>query len=68
MLFRNVSYTIVATLVIFYSSTYLSEISYLLLIAFVTNLVVLIDCYGVMQLQSCLLNYKELKTVNPELY
>jgi len=50
MLLRNASYTIVATLLIFYCSTYLSEIVYLLVIAAATNLVVLIDCFGVMQL------------------
>jgi hypothetical protein len=50
MLLRNVAYTLMATVVFFYGSTNLSEIVYLSVIVGVTNLVVLIDCFGVMQL------------------
>ena len=53
MLLRNVANTLVATAVIFYGSTNLSEIVYHSLIVGVTNLLVFIDCFGVMQLLNC---------------
>jgi Na+/H+-dicarboxylate symporter len=47
MLLRNAVYTLIATAVMYYGSTNLPEYLYFFLILLVTNLLVLIDCFGV---------------------
>lgn len=68
MLFRNAAYTLIATAVIYYGSNNLPDYLYLSMILGVTNLLVLIDCFGVSQLFDCRSRFKNLETINPELF
>jgi len=67
-LIRNIAYTIVATSVMYYGSTYLNEFLYILMILLATNLVVFFDCFVISNLFDCGHTFTNLATVNPVLY
>jgi len=67
MLLRNVIYTLIATTTMYYGINNFPEYLYVSVVL-ITNIVVFVDCFGVLQLFDCNTNFKNLETANPELF